>query len=94
MKMTVVCSVVGFKSDRARFRHRDESCDYFLDCGILRIGANLKAYMPTSPEDILPAFDDLTKFIRMGNHTDSFPANAEKPNRTGALRPGRKTEWR
>jgi Fic family protein len=26
--------------------------------------------MPTAPEDILPAFDDLTKFICMDNHTD------------------------
>lgn len=35
-----------------------------------RVGTNLKAYMPTAPEDILPAFDDLTRFIRMDNHTD------------------------
>lgn len=37
---------------------------------IRRVIANRIIHMLTPPEDILPALDDLTKFIRMDNHTD------------------------
>ena len=35
-----------------------------------RVLTNLKMYTPTAPEDVLPALNDLTKFIRIDNHTD------------------------
>ena len=35
-----------------------------------RVLTNLKIYTPTAPEDVLPALNDLTKFIVIDNHTD------------------------
>jgi len=64
-ELTKICGLItyGIESPQVVEIRKKQIC-------FRRVLTNLKIYTPTAPEDILPAIQDLTKFINMDNHTD------------------------
>ena len=63
--LSKICSLILYGTESTQTAEIRSKQIYFR-----RVLTNLKMYTPTAPEDVLPALSDLTKFIRIDNHTD------------------------